>query len=259
MNHIPNEPPVTARSRQRAFTLIELLVVIAIIAILAAMLLPALAKAKEKAHRTACINNQKQILLAEQLYLSDSNDKLAPPNTGGDTSIISPMLPPGWLYQPGQVNPGIPGPNQTNGPSKGLFYPYLNNWVTYMCPIHRTNTAVWRGSNIKFTSYLMSSFVGLDGNKASTAVHGKTFSASRFSANSMIIWETSAEETFDMKYFNDGGSTPDEGLTRRHGDGALMGILDGHVEFIKWPNHQKLLNDPNKNVLWCYPDTDNGR
>src|SRR2546421_3884393 len=91
-------PALSRGAKYLAFTLIELLVVIAIIAILAALLLPALSKAKERAYRTQCFNNYRQILVAHMLYVADNVDRLAGPNSGSDTVARNNDYPAGSLY-----------------------------------------------------------------------------------------------------------------------------------------------------------------
>ena len=118
------------KSNVSGFTLIELLVVIAIIAILAAILLPVLDKAKQKALQSSCLNNHKQLALAWSIYKNDNNGFLAIDDpiingTLGATGLVS------WVYG------DMTNPTQaTNGSmiQEGLLYPAINNVSTFHCP-----------------------------------------------------------------------------------------------------------------------------
>ena len=227
-------PPPQSCHPFRQFTLIELLVVIAIIAILASMLLPALQRAKESAHKVTCMNNQKQLMTSIFMYTDDNEGFLIPGSEmlWGNSTIFAGLAGGGQVYW------------------VDLIYPYLGDNAVLLCASADGITRCSYGWN----------FVNFGWAHAVPPVGGYGWGTRLHS----VLAPTSTILMGDSKYAGavpspevvylgptmiEGPSLPPSGLIDRHGVGSVYSFVDGHVTWLNiywlYGNLSLFTQDPN--------------
>jgi len=203
------------------FTLIELLVVIAIIAILAAILFPVFAKAREKALQTSCLSNIKQLALGSLQYMQDYDETFFGHISGRrDDPVFGATGPPGYIRWADQI------------------YPYVKNEQMYTCPSDKYATFV-QNTRDAYYGYGINYWIIYYYNYVSMANIQKPAETILFTdCNYYIVYPTYYLYTYptNVTYGQNGTAR----LQLRHNDGVNCAFVDGHA---KWLNRQTIEGD----------------
>jgi prepilin-type N-terminal cleavage/methylation domain-containing protein/prepilin-type processing-associated H-X9-DG protein len=231
------------RAEKSGFTLIELLVVIAVIAILAAMLLPVLSRAKERAYTTVCLNNLRQLTTSWHLYLTDNRDVLVPNNSLYGVNISASIANgASWCLGSAQYD------TTTTNLQSGMLYPYIGSVGIYHCPADLSTIQDQSGNKLpqlRNRSYNMSQsvngypefndfiFTEIPSFKKITQIKSPNLSGC------LVFIDEKEESMLDAEFgmptdFYDGSTDWWDLPANRHSQGANLSFADGHVEHWHW-------------------------
>ncbi|NUQ00336.1 MAG: prepilin-type N-terminal cleavage/methylation domain-containing protein [Armatimonadetes bacterium] len=212
---------------KRAFTLIELLVVIAIIAILAAILFPVFAKAREKARQTSCLSNLKQMAIAEQQYEQDYDERMAAIMSVPSNATLSIHT---WM---------------------NMLTPYCKNTQVFSCP-SSTNRFRYLGGAGVTRDQMLGSYGGNRtsdcpdaGGATGTYMYAyRALATLQYPAEAIMVMDSNGG---NLVRFNATGFTDVENGFFPHNDGASVAFFDGHA---KWMKHETLKDVSKQPMQW---------
>jgi len=237
--------------RMKAFTLIELLVVIAIIALLMAILLPALRRAKQQAATSVCLSNTKNLALGWYMYMQDNDGRIM---SSQDNAVEQNGTFVGWVGVPrdwrasllsiSQISPAVTDEDEIRGIEVGVLYPYLKNPDAYHCPADNIRKSIYDRTGV-FVSYgVPRCLYGiLSSSNALYNLQIKRFDEITSPSTRYVFVESAETRNWNSSHHFVMGAPEYTGSTRwgwwgpmavNHGDSSVLGFCDGHSELRKW-------------------------
>jgi prepilin-type N-terminal cleavage/methylation domain-containing protein/prepilin-type processing-associated H-X9-DG protein len=245
--------PLPANQRRVGFTLLELLIVVAIISILAAMLLPALARSKARAQAIFCMNNSKQLALAWTMYSGDNNDRLVY-NLGGDANrqSLAPRDQPNWVnnIMDWETSPDNTNTDFVNTSMLGAYASFAA--TIYKCPADKALSTVQKeaGWTARVRSVSMNAMIGNPGQLLQGGANVNNPNYLQFlkesdiqNPSTIFVFLDEHPDSINDGYFlntnapSSGEYTQPEWVdlpASYHNGGGSFSFADGHTEIHHW-------------------------